>query len=93
MVLAPFSFFLNTTTNATYVFTAFTFIRKKNLVYKNQGCEPIHQNYKANESTSRHNPKKKMKANNQRKIGKRKPYATRTQGYEMIINDNKEDLR
>jgi hypothetical protein len=36
-------------------------IRKKNPVYKNQGLEPIHQKYKANESTSRHNPKKKKK--------------------------------
>jgi hypothetical protein len=33
--------------------------RKKNLVYKNQGREPIHQKYKANESTSSHNQKKK----------------------------------
>jgi hypothetical protein len=40
--------------------------KKKNLVYKNQGWEPIHQKYKANESTSRHNPKKK-KTNNQQK--------------------------
>ncbi len=31
---------------------------KKN---KNQGLEPIHQKYNANESTSRHNPKKKQK--------------------------------
>ncbi len=28
---------------------------------KNQGQEPIHQKYKANENTSRHNPKKKQK--------------------------------
>jgi hypothetical protein len=54
------------------------YTRNKNPIYKNQGQEPIHQNYKANESTSRHNPKKKTKANNQRKIGKKKPYATRT---------------
>jgi hypothetical protein len=32
---------------------------KKNHVYKNQGQKPIHQKYKANESTNRHNPKKK----------------------------------
>jgi hypothetical protein len=44
-------------------------IRKKNPVYKNQGWEPIHQKYKANESTSRHNPKKqKTKASNKREI-------------------------
>jgi hypothetical protein len=30
----------------------------KNSVSKNQGWEPIHQKYKANENTSRHNPKK-----------------------------------
>jgi hypothetical protein len=35
--------------------------KKKSFVYKNQGWEPIHQRYKANESTSRHNPKKKQK--------------------------------
>jgi hypothetical protein len=35
--------------------------RKKNPVNKNQGWEPIHQNYKANENTSIHNPKKKQK--------------------------------
>jgi hypothetical protein len=29
---------------------------KKNLVNKNQGCEPIHQKYKAKENTSGHNP-------------------------------------
>jgi hypothetical protein len=34
--------------------------KKKNPVYKNQGREPIHQKYKANESTSGHNPKKKQ---------------------------------
>jgi hypothetical protein len=34
---------------------------KKDHVYKNQGHESIHQKYKANESTSRHNPKKKQK--------------------------------
>jgi len=33
--------------------------KEKNLIYKNQQWEPIHQKYKANESTSRHNPKKK----------------------------------
>jgi hypothetical protein len=34
--------------------------KKKNPLYKNQGREPIHQKYKALESTSRHNPKKKQ---------------------------------
>jgi hypothetical protein len=34
---------------------------KKNPVNKNQEWEPIHQNYKANENTSIHNPKKKQK--------------------------------
>jgi len=32
--------------------------KKKNPVNKNQRWEPIHQKYKANENTSRHNPKK-----------------------------------
>jgi hypothetical protein len=34
-------------------------IKKKNPVYKYQGWEPIHQKYKANESTSRHIRKEK----------------------------------
>jgi hypothetical protein len=33
-----------------------------------------------------------VKTNNQQKIRKKKPYANKTQGYEMTINDNKEDL-
>jgi len=33
-----------------------------------------------------------MKTNNQQKITK-KPYVNRTHGYEMIIKDNKEDLK
>jgi hypothetical protein len=28
---------------------------------KNQGCEPIQQKFKANENTSKYNPKKKQK--------------------------------
>ncbi len=43
---------------------------KKNPVNKNQGWESIYQKYKANENTSRHNPKEKKKANNQQKSGK-----------------------
>jgi hypothetical protein len=35
---------------------------RKNHVYEIQGQEPIHQKYKANESMSRHNPKKKNKS-------------------------------
>jgi hypothetical protein len=35
--------------------------KKKNLVFKNQGQEPIYQKYKANENISKHNPKKKQK--------------------------------
>jgi len=42
---------------------------KKNHGNKNQGQEPIHQKYKANENTSRQ-PKEKTKANNQQKSGK-----------------------
>jgi hypothetical protein len=44
------------------------YAKKKHPVYKNQGWEPIHQKYKANESKSRHNPKKKTKTNNQRNL-------------------------
>ncbi len=35
--------------------------KKKTHVYKNQGQEPIHQRYKVNESTSKHNPQIKQK--------------------------------
>jgi hypothetical protein len=55
-------------------------------VYKNQGWESIHKKYKANESMSRHNPKKKT--NKQSTQNKEKPYVNRTHGNEMIINDN-----
>ncbi len=42
---------------------------KKNPV--NQGWEPIHQKYKTNENTSKHNSKKKKtKASNQQKSDK-----------------------
>jgi hypothetical protein len=41
--------------------------KKRIHVYKNQGREPIHQKYKANESTSRQFSNKKAKANNQQK--------------------------
>jgi hypothetical protein len=37
--------------------------------------------------------RKKPKANNQWKIRKRKPYANRTQGYKMTINNNNQNLR
>jgi hypothetical protein len=36
-------------------------LKNKNHVYKNKREEPIHQKYKANENTSKHNPKKKQK--------------------------------
>jgi hypothetical protein len=42
--------------------------RKKNPANKNQGWEPIHQNYKANYKYTQ--PKEKTKANNQQKSGK-----------------------
>jgi hypothetical protein len=41
--------------------------KEKPLQIKNQAREFIHQKYKANENTSRHNSKKKQKANNQQK--------------------------
>jgi hypothetical protein len=47
--------------------------KKKNLVNKNQGREPIHQKYKANENTSRHNPKKKQKQTINKNQVKRDP--------------------
>jgi hypothetical protein len=46
---------------ATHGFEVMQLIkRKKNLVYKNQGGEPICQKYKTKESTNRHNPMKKQ---------------------------------
>jgi hypothetical protein len=47
--------------------------KKKNHVYNNQGQEPIYQKYKAKKNMNRHNPKEKMKANNQQKIRKKNP--------------------
>ncbi len=41
--------------------------KKKNPTYKNQGQEPIHQKYKANESKSRHNPSKNKKNSKKKK--------------------------
>jgi len=35
--------------------------KKKTLYIKNQGQEPIHQKYKANENMNRYNPKKNRK--------------------------------
>jgi len=45
--------------------------------------------------TSKTQPKvlKKRKQTINEKIRKRKPYAIRTRGYKMTINDNKENLR
>ncbi len=44
--------------------------KEKKSINQNQGWEPIHENYKATENTSKHNPKKKTKANNQQKSSK-----------------------
>jgi len=64
---------------------------KKNPVNIDQTWEPIHQKYKANENTSRHNPKKKQKQTiNKNQV---KTYAERTHDYKMTINYNKEDLK
>ncbi len=35
--------------------------RKEKHVNQNEAWEPIHQKYKANENTTKHNPKKKQK--------------------------------
>jgi hypothetical protein len=48
----------------------------------------MYQKYKANESTSKHNPKKKRKQPINKKIRK-KSFANRTHGYEMTINITK----
>jgi hypothetical protein len=65
--------------------------RRKNHVYKNQGWDFIHQKYKANEiqvdTTQRKNKSKQSTKNN------KKTHANRTYGYEMMLNNNKEDLR
>ncbi len=39
------------------------------------------------------NPKKKNESQQSMKNNEKKPCANMTQGYEMMINDNKEDLR
>jgi hypothetical protein len=41
--------------------------RRKTLYIKNEEWESIHQSYKANDNTSKHNPKEKTKANNRQK--------------------------
>ncbi len=51
----------------------------------------IHQMYQANESMSRHNPKKKQKQTiNKNK--RKNPYANRTHGNEMMINNNNKEV-
>jgi hypothetical protein len=57
------------------------------------GTHPSKVQGKANDNMNRHNPKKSQKQTTNKKIRKRQPYANRTQGYEMTINDNKENLR
>jgi hypothetical protein len=42
--------------------------KNENLVNKNQGWEPIHQKYKANENTSRYHPKKEKTKSKRTKI-------------------------
>jgi len=57
--------------------------KKKNPTIKSR-IEPIHQKYKANESASRHNPKKKQnKTINKNKV---KALCNRNHGNEMMIN-------
>jgi hypothetical protein len=47
--------------------------------------------YQANESMSRHNPKKKQKQTiNKNK--RKNPYANRTHGNEMMINNNNKEV-
>jgi hypothetical protein len=59
--------------------------RRKTLYIKSR-MEPIHQKYKANESASRHNPKKKQnKTINKNKV---KALCNRNHGNEMMINKN-----
>ncbi len=65
---------------------------KNNPTYKNEGWEPIHQKYQANENTSRHNPKKKQNQTINKKKRKQS-CVNKTHGYKMPINDNKEDLK
>jgi hypothetical protein len=65
-------------------------MKKKNFVHKNQGQEPTHQitrQMRAQVDTTQRKNK-----NNQTKI-RLKPYANRTHSYEMMNNDNKENLR
>jgi hypothetical protein len=45
-------------------------LNRKNPVNQTQGWEPIHEKYKANLNTNRHNSKKKTKARNQQKSDK-----------------------
>ncbi len=68
---------------------------KKKPVNKNQGCEPIQQKYKANKKTNRHNSEKKQKQtiNKNNQAQKTLCIEELTHGYEMTINNNKENLK
>jgi hypothetical protein len=65
-----------------------TLNKNKNHIYKikdeNPSIKSIRQMKVWVDRTQRKN-----KANNQQEIRKRKPYANKTQGYKMLINDNK----
>jgi hypothetical protein len=71
--------------------------KKKTILWtKIKGWEPIYQNYKANENTSKHNnPKTKTKAKQLPKISSKDSMQRGFNHSEMIINPNtnKEDLR
>jgi hypothetical protein len=61
--------------------------KKKNPVNQNQGREPIHRKYKANENTRRHNPKTKQKQTiNKNQVKK-------TLCKEDSINNDKENIK
>jgi hypothetical protein len=68
-------------------------IRRKTLYIKIKDKNPSIKSTRQMRALVNTTQRKKMEANNQRKIRKRKPYANSTQGYKMTINNNKEDLR
>jgi hypothetical protein len=69
-------------------------VAKKNSMYVEiKDGNPSNKSTRQKKARQDITQRKRTKANNKRKRRKRKLYANMTQGYEMMINDKKEDLR
>jgi hypothetical protein len=63
--------------------------RRKTMYIEIKDENPSNKSTRQKKARKDTTQRKKKEANNQRKIRKRKLYANMTQGYEMMINDNK----